>query len=287
MGGLASPTLPTLSSSLQPLVSMSLPPIFYHCFKTPLPYRSALALQECIHAHQLLTRKNSGSHRDYLLLLKHRPVYTFGRRQLETSAENTAEALRLTGLGADCVSTQRGGQTTYHGPGQIIGYPLLALARTTPPMGIRDYICRLQKTLEAHFLEAHGIRHAPSEHTGVFLDPHTKVASIGVQVRHRLTTHGFAFNVTEEPLAWFAKVVACGLTDVKAGCIANASKSGTDANAITVTEQYPGLLSRFGRIFGRDLVVLDTDVDGEVEDAIRAAEADAVKMGPWPSTPTS
>lgn len=264
---------------------MSLPPIFYHCFKTPLPYSGALALQERIHAHQLLTRRTSGNHRDYLLLLEHRPVYTFGRRQLETSEENATEALRLKGLGADCVATQRGGQTTYHGPGQIVGYPLLDLSRTAPPMGIREYICRLQKALEAHFLEAHGIQHAASEHTGVFLDEHTKVASIGVQVRHRLTTHGFAFNVTDEPIAWFNRVVACGLTDVKAGCIANAARSQTSTDPITVANQYPGLISRFGRKFGRDMVELDISAEGEVEDAIRATEQAAAAMGPWPRTP--
>lgn len=258
---------------------MSLPPIFYHCFKTPLPYTKALALQERIHAHQLLTRKTSQTHRDYLLLLEHRPVYTFGRRQLEASEEVASEATRLRGLGADCVSTKRGGETTYHGPGQVVGYPLLDLGRTSPPVGIREYICRLQKTLEAHLLEAHGIQHTPSEHTGVFLDPYTKVASIGVQVRHRLTTHGFAMNITDEPLAWFDRVVACGLTDVKAGSIAKFSRKGGNPSSISVAAELPELIARFGRITGRKLVELDVLARGEVEDAIRATEQDAVEMG--------
>ena len=267
------------------LSSMSLPPIFYHCFKAPLPYTRALALQERIHAHQLLTRKTSGNHKDYLLLLEHRPVYTFGRRQFETSEEIAEEALRLRGLGADCVATQRGGQTTYHGPGQIVGYPLLDLARTSPPTGIRDYICQLQTVMKTHFREAHGIEPVSSEHTGVFLDHHTKLASIGVQVRHRLTTHGFAFNVTSEPLAWFDRVVACGLTDVRAGCIADASDMASEP--ITVQGQYPGLISRFGRILGRDLVTLELGVNGEVEDAIRAVEQEAVEMVTCPRAPSS
>ncbi|KAI1797510.1 chloroplast lipoate protein ligase [Ganoderma leucocontextum] len=264
---------------------MSLPPIFYHCFKTPLPYTKAFSLQERIHAHQLVTRKTSHNHRDYLLLLEHRPVYTFGRRQVESSEEITSEATRLRGLGADCVSTKRGGETTYHGPGQVVGYPLLDLGRTSPPMGIREYICRLQKTLEAHLLEAHGIQHTPSDHTGVFLDPHTKVASIGVQVRHRLTTHGFAMNITDEPLAWFDRVVACGLTDVKAGSIAKFSNTGGSPSSISVATELPGLIARFGRITGRELVELDVSARGEVEEAIRATEQDAVEMGPWPRIP--
>ncbi|RPD58417.1 chloroplast lipoate protein ligase [Lentinus tigrinus ALCF2SS1-7] len=264
---------------------MTLPPIFFHCFKTPVPYTTALSLQERIHALQLVTRKASRSHRDYLLLLEHRPVYTFGRRQHESAEEVHAEMTRLKGLGADCVATQRGGQTTYHGPGQIVGYPLLDLGRTSPPMGIRDYICRLQKTLELHLLEGHNIRHAPSEHTGVFLDAHTKVASIGVQVRHRLTTHGFAMNVTKEPLAWFDRVVACGLTDVRAGCIAGATKAETVSSPITVADELPALTSRFGQVFARDMVELDVSGDGEVEEAIRATEREAVAAGPWSQTP--
>ena len=264
---------------------MSLPPIFYHCFKTPLPYTKALELQERIHAHQLLARKTSQSHRDYLLLLEHRPVYTFGRRQFESSEEIASEATRLRGLGADCVSTKRGGETTYHGPGQVVGYPLIDLGRTSPPMGIRDYICRLQKTLEAHLLEAHGIQHSPSEHTGVFLDPYTKVASIGVQVRHRLTTHGFAMNITDGPLLWFDRVIACGLTDVKAGSIAKFSRTRGSQNSISVASELPGLITRFGRIAERELVELDVSASGEVEDAIRATEQKAVNMGPWSRIP--
>ena len=151
MSALARPSLSALASRAKCSVSststtMTLPPIFYHCFKTPLPYSLALSLQERIHGLQKLARLASRSHRDYLLLLEHRPVYTFGRRQLESSEEVAAEALRLKGLGADCVSTQRGGQTTYHGLGQIVGYPLLDLGRSSPPMGIREYICRDRKS---------------------------------------------------------------------------------------------------------------------------------------------
>src|ERR1700722_12035372 len=187
---------------------MSLPPIIWRYFSVPLPYAQTLNLQEHIHKLQLLQR-SARSHKDILLLLQHRPVYTLGRRQTDDSARD--ERARLGDAAADFVLTQRGGQLTYHGPSQIVGYPLLDLSRTSPVMGIREYICRLQKMLEMHLKEAHGLDGVPSEHTGVFLDKVTKVASIGVQVRHRLTSHGFAMNVTREPLAWFDRVVACGL----------------------------------------------------------------------------
>lgn len=263
---------------------MSLPPILYHYFRLPLPYARTLALQEHIHQTQLL-RRRSGQHQDYLLLLQHRPVYTAGRRQLLTSPEVEAEATRLTHIGADFVATKRGGQTTYHGPGQIVGYPLLDLGRRTPPLGIREYICKVQKTIEMHLAEAHGVQYTPSEHTGVFLDAHTKIASIGVQVRHRLTTHGFAMNVTREPRAWFDQIVACGLADVKAGCIADAS-SAVEASEVTVDGEIGGLVKRFGRLFERDMVELDMSPGEEVVDAIRAAEEEARLLGDWPPRPS-
>jgi len=116
---------------------MSLRPIVYHIFSKPLPYLPALALQEKIHAIQVRSREPgkeyspsslSGTrHPDTLLLLEHRPVYTAGRRQDAQELED--ERLRVMKSGADWVATQRGGETTYHGPGQIVGYSLFDLTR--------------------------------------------------------------------------------------------------------------------------------------------------------------
>ena len=99
---------------------MSLPPVFYHHFRTPLPYAKTLVLQEKLHQIQLAARRTS-SHQDLLLLLQHRPVYTAGRRQ--TGDELAQERTRVVQTGADFVATARGGQLTYHGPGQLVGYP--------------------------------------------------------------------------------------------------------------------------------------------------------------------
>jgi lipoate-protein ligase B len=234
---------------------MSLPPILYHYFSRPLPYLRALQLQETIHALQLQQRRSSASHQDVLLLLQHKPVYTGGRRQTQT--ETATERARLTALGADFVLSQRGGELTYHGPGQIVGYPLLDLSRARPAIGIRDYVCRLQRVLSLHLREAHGLSPVvASEHTGVFLGPYEKVASIGVQVRHRLTTHGFAMNVTREPRAWFDQVVACGLVDVKA-----ASVEGATGRKLEVGIEVPGIVERFGRVMDRQMVPLELGSD--------------------------
>ncbi|KAI0700445.1 hypothetical protein BC835DRAFT_1266267 [Cytidiella melzeri] len=264
---------------------MLLSPIFYHYFRTPLPYVQTLGLQEKLHQIQLLLRRQN-AHKDILLLLQHRPVYTLGRRQQADDPEVVAEGSQLQRMGADVVSTKRGGQITYHGPGQLVGYPLLDLGRTAPAMGIRDYICRMQTALKLHLKEEHGIETSLNDNTGVFLDETTKIASIGVQVRHRLTTHGFSINVTPEPVAWFAQVVACGLVGVRQGNIAEMTKTqGRDAVAVEL--EIEGLAGRFGKVFGRDMVKLDLK-EKELGPAIRALEEEAEELQrthPCPQTP--
>ncbi|TFK30724.1 lipoyltransferase, partial [Coprinopsis marcescibilis] len=255
-------------------------PVFYHYFRVPLPYQPTWNLQERLHRIQLDHRRLHGNHQDLLLLLQHRPVYTSGRRQAEDEVQ--LDRARLTRIGADFITATRGGQLTYHGPGQIVGYPLLDLSRYSPVMGARDYVCRMQKLLQLHLKEAHGIDHSPSEHTGVFLDPWTKIASIGVQVRHRLTSHGFAINITREPQAWFDEIVACGLADVKAGSVESAS--GSD-KAISVEEEIPGLVQRFGRIYEREMLPLNTSTDEPIIQAIKNLEVEALAQGLWPSSP--
>jgi len=253
--------------------------ILYHTFRTPLPYTRTLLLQQQIHQAQLATRRiDPTTHKDILLLLQHRPVYTAGRRQ--TEEELALERARLTNIGADFVLTQRGGQITYHGPGQIVGYPLMDLGRYQPAMGIRDYICRMQKTMSTVLKDEYGIDSVPSDNTGVFLNDTTKIGSIGVQVRHRLTTHGFAFNVTREPLAWFNQVVACGLADVKAECMENAM-----GEPITVGEVIPPLVETFGRIYGKDMEEMDPEREGEIGELIRELEEEAIAMGEWAKEP--
>ncbi|KAG6857605.1 hypothetical protein H0H87_010173 [Tephrocybe sp. NHM501043] len=258
---------------------MSLPPILYHYFHQPLPYSRTLALQEKLHQLQLAQRKTN-SHKDVLLLLQHRPVYTAGRRQTEASVYD--ERIRLTSIGADFVTATRGGELTYHGPGQIVGYPLLDLSRYTPTMGARDYVCRIQKTLELHLKEAHAITPIPSDHTGVFLDPTTKIASIGVQVRHRLTSHGFSLNITREPIAWFDRIVACGLVGVSAGSVETAQNK-----VLEVDNEISGLANRFGRLYDREVIPMKLEEEGEMGAAIAALEEEAIRAGSWATAPMS
>ncbi|GJE87855.1 lipoyltransferase [Phanerochaete sordida] len=261
-----------------------LPPIYYHRFRLPLPYVRTLALQEQLQNLQKQRRKEDGSHKDLLLLLEHRPVYTAGRRQRAGDAAVRADEARLTRIGADFVPTQRGGQYTFHGPGQLVGYPLLDLGRTRPPTGIRAYICAMQRALRRHLERAHGLPSLGAGETGVFLDAHTKIASIGVQVRHRLTMHGFSLNITREPLKWFDQVVACGLEDVKAACIAGRSLTQSP-DAVTVDGEIAGLVRELGVNFERDMAPLDLKEEPEIAQMIEEVEEEARKAGDWPREP--
>jgi lipoate-protein ligase B len=262
--GVATTTTTNRAARSADTTRMSLPPIIYHYFSRPLPYLRTLQLQEAVHALQLQQRRTSASHQDILLLLQHKPVYTGGRRQ--TESETAPERARLKALGAGFVLVQRGGELTYHGPGQLVGYPLLDLGRTRPAMGIRDYICRLQRMLSLYLREVHGLTPATSEHTGVFLGANEKVASIGVQVRHRLTTHGFAMNVTREPRAWFDEIVACGLADVKAVSVQCATGRKVD-----VGMEVPAVVDRFGRVMERQMVPLEMG-SGELAELVHTLE---------------
>ncbi|KAG8928856.1 hypothetical protein FRC02_006388 [Tulasnella sp. 418] len=264
---------------------MSLPPILVHVFDKPLPYVPTLALQHRIHAIQLARRREAISHPDVLLLLQHRPTYTGGRRQKQEDL--TLEEKRLKGLGAEWVTTERGGETTFHGPGQIVGYPLLDLGRMN--MSIRTYICRLQVLMQEHVRRRYEIRHHPSDHTGLFVSNDRKLGSIGVQVRHRLTTHGFAFNVTNEPLSWFNQVVACGLADVRATgiqeqlALSAAHLAGRDQ--ITAAGEMPSLVELFKEVMNREAVALGENNDSEIFGLVDELEKQAVAAGNWPLIP--
>jgi lipoyl(octanoyl) transferase len=107
---------------------------------------------------------------------------------------------------------------------------------------------------------------------GVFLSAREKVASIGVQVRHQLTTHGFAMNVTHEPRAWFDEIVACGLVGVKAASIEGATTGGR--RNLQVGTEVPGIVERFGRVMEREMVPLDVG-SGELAELVYTLEQES------------
>ncbi|KZO92547.1 hypothetical protein CALVIDRAFT_520082 [Calocera viscosa TUFC12733] len=285
-------------------MSTSLPPVLYHIFRTPLPYLPTLALQNQIHAWQLTLRKSlppsSSQQPDILLLLQHRPVYTAGRREIEGKE---VEASKLTRLGADWVKSDRGGLTTFHGPGQLVGYPLWDIGRMgvrhspshSRSLSARCFVDKLEDTLRQYLLLTHSIPTLnPSPSPGLFLSPTLKLASLGISIRHRLTSHGFSLNVTPEPIAWFGQIVACGLPGVSAGCMTDElAKAGWTGGefALPVESVAQGVAEAFGNRFGRGMRPLTREglegLEGgrEVCDAIRGLEEEARGLERWEATP--
>jgi lipoyl(octanoyl) transferase len=144
---------------------------------------------------------------DRLLLVEHFPVFTIGRGGDE--ANLLAGPDRLRQLGAEFVRSDRGGDITFHGPGQLVVYPIVELR---DPLDLRRYV----RTLESAVIEAaaqFGVTAGRVDGlTGVWVDGERKLAAIGVRVRRGVTTHGLALNVNTE-LRWFNEMIPCGIRD--------------------------------------------------------------------------
>jgi lipoyl(octanoyl) transferase len=182
-----------------------------------ISFREALEMQE-----RILGEIRSGTHGEVLLLLEHEPVYTIGRTRNRSSL---GEANLLP---HPVVEINRGGQATYHGPGQLVGYPLVWLDRFEKDLHrylrfIEDYLI----SLAGRFGVAAGRREGL---TGTWVADR-KLASIGVGVRHWIGMHGFAINVEPQSLEGFHSITPCGIGGVQMTDLA--SESGA---ALTVAE---------------------------------------------------
>jgi len=165
-----------------------------------MEFSRALALQEKI----VLKKRHEVLAEDQFLLLEHEPVYTMGRTPDRSSLLGAAH------LPHPLFVINRGGQATYHGPGQLMGYPIVDLRRCG--QDLHKYLRWLEQLL-IELLAEHGIAATRRESlTGVWVE-HRKIASIGVGVRHWITMHGFALNVCGE-LSPFRHIVPCGINNV-------------------------------------------------------------------------
>lgn len=175
-----------------------------------MEFQRALALQEEI----VLKKREDPSVEDQLLLLEHEPVYTIGRTPDRSSLSATGR-IRRGEVGAAHLPyplfvINRGGQATYHGPGQLMGYPIIDLRRCG--QDLHKYLRWVEQSL-MDLLAKYGIAAARRESlTGVWVGDR-KIASIGVGVRHWITMHGFALNVCGD-LSPFNHIVPCGINNV-------------------------------------------------------------------------
>ena len=166
-----------------------------------MPYQEAWALQ-----NRLADARRAGAAPDTLILLEHPHTYTIGRSGTREHVYLRED--ELTARGISCLEVDRGGDVTYHGPGQLVGYPILGLG---PRPDVGWYLRSLEACL-IDVLSDFGINAGRlAGYTGVWIDDR-KIVAIGVKVSQGVTTHGFALNVSTD-LSLFTHILACGIPD--------------------------------------------------------------------------
>ena len=221
-----------------------------------IDYPSALVLQRDLHQRVAI-----GDLPALLLLLHHPHVYTLGRRGSDSDILVSPDTIHE--LGAGVYHTDRGGEATYHGPGQLVGYPILDLRAAG--LGPLAYVRALERIIISTLAEL-GI-HATSEDrpTGVWVDD-AKIAAIGVRVSRGVTMHGFALNIDPD-LSYFNHIVPCGMPDATVTSIA---EQGVDLNVSGVIEV---LTTHFSNVLNYSLTY--TTLDALAEETLTAATAHA------------
>jgi lipoyl(octanoyl) transferase len=208
----------------------------------PLPYEGAWELQRAVAA-----RVAEGELPDTVLLLEHTPVITLGRRT-EAGELHVPE-----GAEVDIVETDRGGKSTYHGPGQLVCYPIFDLTRHGQDVKryCRDLEEALIRTLEPLDVAATRIEGL----TGIWLEsPPRKIASIGIHIAKWVTTHGYALNVDLDPAPFTEWITACGLDDAAFTTVARELE-----RRVSVNEVRPHAVGALEDVF--DLELAEASVD--------------------------
>lgn len=195
-------------------------------------YAEALDMQRVLEAEVIGERE-----KDFFLLLEHPHTFTIGRRAKENGVLATAELLR--NMGVDVFETNRGGKVTYHGLGQIVGYPIVSLSpdREDVHKYVRDLEKVLIQTMSDFDIEAFRIEGLTGVHTR-----EGKVAAIGVHIKRWVTTHGFALNVNTD-LSYYNWIIACEGEPV-------ASMDKFLGREIDMAEVEERLISNFNDVFG-------------------------------------
>lgn len=195
-----------------------------------MDYSDGWDLQRALHTNVVM-----GHTPDTVLLLEHTPVYTAGRR---------TEAFERPLDGTPVVDVDRGGKITWHGPGQLVGYPIVRLPQ---PMAVVDHVRRIEAMLIDVCAELGVAAVQVKGRSGVWVPaddrgPDRKVAAIGVRVSQGVTMHGFALNCDND-LAWFDRIVPCGISDASVTTLSRELDRD-----VAVGEVLPLVEARLGRI---------------------------------------
>ena len=211
-------------------------------FLGSMDYQEAWDLQR-----SLAEARMQGRVGDTLLLLEHPAVYTLGRTSRESDL--MFPIAYLESLGARVVRVDRGGQITFHGPGQLVGYPIMDVRSWGG--GPLRYVRGLEATLIG-VLDAFGIRAGRADQpTGIWVGDE-KIAAIGVKVSRRVTTHGFALNVSTD-LSWFQNIIPCGLPDTGV-----TSMERLLGRSVSLEDVIPVVVERFGKETGSAMMEIST-----------------------------
>ena len=160
-------------------------------------YLDTLQIQEILRNQVLKNNSNN-----FLIIVEHDHVYTLGKNANSSNVLNRI---------CEIIPTQRGGDVTYHGPGQLVAYPIINLKKRK--IGVKSYVAMIEKLI-SNILFDYGLKpHVPIKETGVWIDDR-KIASIGIHVSRGVTMHGLAINVSTD-LSYFDNIISCGIEGVK------------------------------------------------------------------------
>ncbi len=215
-----------------------------------LPYLDALEFQRAV----ARARIAGDIAHDVLLLVEHPPVVTLGRTAKQANLVASAEALARRGV--ELHEVERGGDVTYHGPGQLVGYPIVDLKRHK--QDLHWYLRQVEETLIRGLASLGVIAGRSAGYTGVWTGdgegasfvPRRKIASIGVHARDWVTWHGFALNVTTD-LSAFDLIVPCGISGVEMTSVAR------ERGGATVSEAAQAVAAAFGDVFSLERVSVE------------------------------
>lgn len=220
---------------------MSLPLV--HVLQTGLiKYAQGLNLQKFITS----TFNDQNKFKNILILTEHQPVYTIGIRTKDYTIDDEAY---LRSLGAEFYKTNRGGLITFHGPGQLVAYPILNLKDFQPSM--RWYVCHLEKTVIDLCKQFH-LNAKTTPDTGVWID-NRKICAMGVHGKRYITSHGLALNCDTD-LKWFEHIVPCGLT----GKSVTSLTKELNRN-VSIRDALPIFLNSFQKMFNCKLIECSND----------------------------
>lgn len=216
-----------------------------------LNYGESLKLQKSI-SNRLI--QGDLKFKNILILTEHRPVYTIGIRTKNYSIDDEE---KLRSLGAEFYKTNRGGLITFHGPGQLVAYPIINLKNFEP--SVRWYVCHIEKTV-IDLCKKYGIKAQTTEDTGVWVE-NRKICAIGIHASRYITTHGLAFNCNID-LSWFNHIVPCGLEGKEV-----TSLSKELAKNVTIDDTTPEFLASFQDIFKCSIEIVSAS---ETRDIIKS-----------------